>query len=221
MGGIGLVGYGISLSFQFVGTKLSTAANGAVITSATPAFVLLFARWILQEPISRRRLAALAVSTLGVMLIIDLRAAQLSPDLFWGNIMLIGAALTWALYSALVGAVTRALDVLPVTIAAFVGGLPVALLGAAWERQTTGWGTLTPGILLGVLYLGLVSTALAIFLWNRAFATLDAGVASLTFFAQPVVGAALGWLLLGETLTPLFLIGSGLIGAGLWLAARE
>ena len=44
--GVGFVGYGISLSLQFLGTKLSTAANGSLVTSATPAFVLLFA-WIL------------------------------------------------------------------------------------------------------------------------------------------------------------------------------
>ena len=35
---VGFVGYGISLGFQFVGTKLSTASNGALVTSATPAF---------------------------------------------------------------------------------------------------------------------------------------------------------------------------------------
>ena len=41
--GVGFVGYGISLSLQFLGTKLSTAANGSLVTSATPAFVLVFA----------------------------------------------------------------------------------------------------------------------------------------------------------------------------------
>src|SRR5690242_9437441 len=39
--GVGFVGYGISLSLQFLGTKLSTAANGSLVTSATPAFVVL------------------------------------------------------------------------------------------------------------------------------------------------------------------------------------
>src|SRR5512139_3583832 len=52
--GVGLVGYGISLSLQFLGTKLSTAANGSLVTSATPAFVLLFAWMILKEKITGR-----------------------------------------------------------------------------------------------------------------------------------------------------------------------
>ena len=57
--GVGMVGYGVSLGFQFVGTQLSTAANGALVTSATPAFVLLFAALLLAEKITRRRLLAL------------------------------------------------------------------------------------------------------------------------------------------------------------------
>jgi drug/metabolite transporter (DMT)-like permease len=32
---VGFVGYGISLGFQFVGTKLSSASNGSLVTSAT------------------------------------------------------------------------------------------------------------------------------------------------------------------------------------------
>ena len=52
---VGTIGYGISLGFQFVGTKLSTAANGSLVTSATPAFVLLFAAVVLGEKITPRR----------------------------------------------------------------------------------------------------------------------------------------------------------------------
>ncbi len=47
--GVGAVGYGASLGFQFWGTRLSTAANGAVVTAATPAFVYLFAALLLKE----------------------------------------------------------------------------------------------------------------------------------------------------------------------------
>ena len=217
---VGWVGYGVSLGLQFVGTRLSTASNGALVTSATPAFVLLFAAWLLGERITRRRLLALLVSSLGVLAVIDPRTAQLSPDLFWGNLSLVGAALTWALYSVLVGKVTRSLAVLPATMIFFFGGLVVSVPAAVIEQQSMPVGQITLGVAAGVLYLGVISTALAMYLWNRAFATLEAGVASLTFFAQPVVGAGLGALFLGEQLSLLFLLGGALIGLGLWLAAR-
>jgi drug/metabolite transporter (DMT)-like permease len=96
--GVGLVGYGISLGFQFVGTRLSTASNGALVTSATPAFVLLFAAWILGERITPLRLGALLISTVGVLVVIDPRTAQLTSNTFLGNLCLVAAALTWALY---------------------------------------------------------------------------------------------------------------------------
>jgi drug/metabolite transporter (DMT)-like permease len=219
--GVGFVGYGISLGFQFVGTKLSTAANGSLVTSATPAFVLLFAAWILGERVTRQRLAALGLATLGVIIVIDPRNAQISSALFWGNLSLVAAALTWALYSVLIRKVTRGLDVLPVSLVCFLGGLPLTIPASGVELKISGIGTITFWVILGILYLGVISTGLAMFLWNMAFSRLEAGVASLTFFAQPVVGAGLGALLLGEQLSAMFLLGGVLIGIGLLIAARN
>ena len=108
------------------------------------------------------------------------------------------AALTWALYSVLIRKVTRETDVLTTTLIAFIGGLPVCLPLSGWEVLTQGFGTISLAVVGGILFLGIISTALAMYLWNTAFAVLDAGVASLTFFAQPVVGTLLSVLFLHE-----------------------
>lgn len=219
--GVGFVGYGVSLSLQFLGTKLSTAANGSLVTSATPAFVLVFAWMLLRERITLRRLFALLLATLGVVAVIDPRGAQLDPDLFTGNILLLGAAVTWALYSVLARKVMQSLDVLTFSVIAFAGGLPMALPFGVWELKTAGVGEISLGVVGGVLFLGIISTALAMILWNNAFAILDAGTASLTFFAQPVVGTFLGWMFLGEQITPLFLAGGAMISVGLIVSSVE
>src|SRR6266487_6321264 len=177
---VGLVGYGISLSLQFLGTKLSTAANGSLVTSSTPAFVLIFAWILLKENITLRRLIALLFATLGVVAVIDPRSAQLNPDLFLGNVLLLGAAVTWALYSVLVRKFTQNLEVLLFSLIAFLGGLPITIPAGAWELKTIGVGEISVGIVGGVLFLGIISTALAMVLWNSAFALIDASVASLT-----------------------------------------
>lgn len=217
--GVGLVGYGVSLGFQFVGTKLSTAANGALVTSATPALVLPFAFLLLKEAITPRRLLAILVASLGVLAVIDPRTTDLSSDLFLGNLSLLGAAVTWALYSVLVRKVTSAgTDLLQATAVFLLGGLPVSVPLGIWEISTQGMGEITPGVMGGILFLGIISTAIAMFLWNYAFAALPAGVASLTFFAQPLVGALLGWFFLGEQITPLFVLGGVLIGVGILIS---
>ncbi len=218
--GVGTVGYGISLGFQFVGTNLSTAANGSLVTSTTPAFVLLFAALLLAEKINLRRLLALGIATAGVVAVIDPRTAGLSPSFFWGNICLVAAALTWALYSVLIRKVTQETDVLTTTLIAFIGGLPVCLPLSGWETMTQHFGTISLEVGFGILFLGIISTALAMYLWNTAFAVLDAGIASLTFFAQPVVGTLLSVLFLNERITPLFVIGGVLIGIALLLSSK-
>jgi len=218
---VGVMGYGISLGFQFVGTKLSTASNGSLVTSATPAFVLLFAPLILGEKTTPRKVLALVVSTLGVMAVIDPRTAELSPILFWGNLSLLAAALTWALYSVLVRRVARNADILISSAMMLAGGIPSSLLLGAWEVQTQGIGEITMGVIGGILFLGIISTAIAMSLWNYAFAVLPAAVASLTFFAQPVVGTLLGWWFLDENITPLFILGGVMIGIGLVISSTE
>jgi drug/metabolite transporter (DMT)-like permease len=63
--GVGLVGFGVSLSAQFVGTDLSNAVNGSLVTSASPAFILVFAAIILRERLTLIRIAAVALATAG------------------------------------------------------------------------------------------------------------------------------------------------------------
>jgi drug/metabolite transporter (DMT)-like permease len=219
--GVGVIGYGVSLGFQFMGTKMSTAANGALVTSATPAFVLPLAALILGERITARRVLAVAVSTAGVVAVVDPRVAQLNAELFWGNLALVAAAVTWALYSVLIRLVSRGGDVLSISLIAFLGGLPIAIPGGLIEARTIGIGPISPAVVLGVLFLGIVATAFAMYLWNTAFALVEASRISLTFFAQPLVGGVLGWLLLGEPISGLFLLGGLLIAAGLLVAGLE
>jgi len=215
--GIGALGFGVSVGLQFVGTALSSAANAALLTSASPVFLLLFGALILREAVTPKRLGALVLASLGVLAVLDPTAVDLSQATARGNLALVGASITWGLYSVLVRLASRNAPTIAVSLLGFVGGLLISLPMATTE----GWVAPPLGlpIVLGILYLGLVSTALAMYLWNRSLALLEAGLVSLLFFAQPVVGVSLGALLLGERLGPGFWLGSALIAAGLLLAA--
>lgn len=225
--GVGIVGFGLSLGAQFVGTDLSTAVNGALVTSASPAFIVLFAVLILRERLTLLRIAAVVLATIGVLIIIDPTQADLSSDTFAGNVFLAIAALTWGLYSVLVRYISQPKtasegeepDTLQITAGAFMGGLLVTIPAMFFELASGRViGTIDAGVIAGVLYLGIVSTALAMWLWNRAFALIDASVASLFFFAQPLTGALLGALFLNQPMTTGLWIGGGLIALGVLLS---
>ncbi len=211
------VGFGVSLLAQFAGTKLSTSAAGALITSATPAFIVVFAWLLLREIASGRQWIGLGLATVGV-LIVSVAGNQPETDEatnpLLGNLFLIVAAVTWALYSVLVKIHTRKYSALAVTLAITAFGIPIVAPVTAIELQTQTIGAMTPAVLAGILYVGVGSTAIAFFLWNKSFELLDAASASLFFFAQPVVGTLLSAIFRHQQLNESFFAGGALILIG-------
>ena len=216
--GIGVLGFGISVGAQFVGTDESSAINGSLVTSASPAFILLFAAILLHEKMTLPRVTAVVLATIGVLVIIDPGKADFSSETFRGNVALAIASVTWGLYSILIRRVSAKIDTLVVTLIAFVGGLILTVPASFIELQTRPIGSIDGGSILGILYLGIVSTAGAMWLWNRAFALIDASIASLTFFAQPLVGTVLSVILLKQQILPSLIIGGVLIILGVLLS---
>jgi drug/metabolite transporter (DMT)-like permease len=218
---LGFVGFGVSLAAQFIGTHLSTAAHGAVLTSVTPAFILVFAAVWLGERLTARTAAAVAVATAGALLVIEQPGGfALEARTFWGDILLLAAGVSWALYTVLSRRAAHRHPPAVTTAAATLWGLLFLLPWLPLELRDWTWAPLPAAVWWGVLYLGVVSTALAFWLWNTGFTLMQAGTASLFFFAQPLVGAVLGWLLLGERLGSRFLAGSLILIAGGILAVR-
>ncbi|HDR8053231.1 TPA: DMT family transporter [Bacillus cereus] len=206
---IGFIGYFISITCQFIGTKLSDAHTGSLVTSATPAFMVIFAALILKEKLSARRLLSTILATIGVIIVIgwDIEIGSY----FIGTIILVGAAITWALLSIYVKIASARFSSLVITTYAIFFSLFFITPFMIWELQTSSIGTVNTYVILGVLYLGIVSTAGAFFLWNKGLELMDASIGSLFFFFQPIVGSLLGWLLLNETLNSNFFIGGILI----------
>ena len=216
---IGFIGYFLSISFQFLGTKLSDAHTGALITSATPAFIIIFARFVLGEKFTARKVVSLLLATIGVVIVIgwDTHAGSY----FWGSVILVGAAITWALLSVYVKLASNTLSSLTITTYAIMFALVFTTPAMLWELQSNEVYFQSTLIILGILYLGIVSTAGAFFLWNKGLELMDAGIGSLFFFFQPLVGSFLGWLLLNEKLNLNFFIGGAFILAGVLIATIQ
>jgi drug/metabolite transporter (DMT)-like permease len=216
---IGFIGYFVSICFQFIGTKLSNAHMGSLITASTPVFVILFARFILGELFTRKKVISLVLATAGVVIVIGLDAGALKH--IYGNMVLVGAAITWALLSVYVKVASKHLDSLSITTYAIFFALifttPFMLL-----QHNDFWLILgSSKIIWGLIYLGVVSTAGAFFLWNKGIELVDAGIGSLFLFFQPVTGSILGWICLGEDLSPSFFIGGVLIVLAVSISAKE
>ncbi len=217
---VGIIGYSLSIWAQFQGTALSTAQLGSLITSATPAFMVVFGRVILGESITLRRAVSVGIATLGVILVIGLGRVGHSYEL--GGLILFMAALTWALMSVLVKRVPPIYPSLTVTLYAILTATviitPLAVKALAHTPLSI-WGR--PDMWGGLIYLGVISTAGAFFLWNKGLQQVDASSGGLFFFFQPLVGTFLGWIVLEEAITLSFWLGAAMILLSVLLVIKE
>jgi drug/metabolite transporter (DMT)-like permease len=138
-----------------------------------------------------------------------------------GALWLVLAALTWGVLGVVGGQTVARLDAFAVTawasLIGFVGTLAIMPLEPAPIR----FEAISMLVVLGVLYLGLVSTAMAFALWVYGVSRAGSVLSGIAFFAQPVVGSLLGAVVLREPLGGGFLLAAGLLFVGGWLARPE
>lgn len=213
---VGLSGFTCSLPLQFIGTALTSASLGSLITSSAPAFIVLFAALGGERP-TLRALVALGVALAGVGLIVGVDIP--SGVSLVGTLALVGAAIAWALYTVLGARVARELPLLTILFwSLLIGGAAAIPFAAPTWPSLDQIRHYSPTLWLEILYLSVIAMALAFLLWNYGFAHLPSDVGAVFSLFQPLVGVALAVALLGERLSALAAVGALAILAGAALA---
>ncbi len=208
---------------QFIGTSLATAHEGALLTTITPVFIIPLAWLLLRERPRLRVWVGMLLALVGVVLIIGIGPVQTSTHgvSLLGDGLLLLSALFWALFTVLGTPLVRVSSALHVSTYATVWSLLFFAPFALWDMLHHPLTHLSWGGIGSVLYLGVGATALAWFLWYKGVERLPASVASVFFFAQPLVGSLLSALFLHELLGMSFWLGGCVLATGILLTSWE
>ena len=208
---------------QFWGTALASAHDGALLTTITPVFVVPIAWLLLRERPGWRVLAGTGLALAGVVIVVASNAGSggIAGSSLLGDALLLISALCWALFTVLGAPVVRRRSALVASTYATLWSVLLLAPFVPFELAQRHIGTITLPLALAVLYLGWGATALAWYLWYKGVERLDAAVAAIFFFAQPLVGGLLSALVLGETLPPGFWLGGAVLAAGIVLASIQ
>ncbi|MFC7234214.1 DMT family transporter [Halosegnis marinus] len=215
----------VSLSAQFVGTDATTAAQGSLVTVLTPVFTVALGVAVLGEGFGPRKATGTGLALVGTALVLagQYGPGELAGGAVVGPALLVVAAATFAGYTAFGKRLIREYSALEA--ATYATALAVPLFGAGALAEYLLWDasvarvTWTPALLAAVGYLGVVSTAAAWYLWYKGMERADASATAVAFFAQPVVGVALGAALLDESVGPAFLAGGAVMAGGVYLVS--
>lgn len=208
---IGFVGYFIATVAQLIGTKLSNASLASLVNSMNPITIMLFAAIILKEKLTVRKIICIILAIVGVHTIIG--GSNENGEVL-GILISVFAVISWSLISVIVRRVTQKYDPIQITTYAIIVAAVCTLPFSIGEFIITPNIQFNWTVILSLIYIGVVCTALAHFLWNKSLSMIEAGACSLFYPVQPMVAVFLGWMFLGESINISFVIGAILIIGG-------
>lgn len=211
-----------ALNFAFLWVMLFVAAYrlpggvAATVGAVQPLIVIGLSRIYLGRPIRALTVMAGVVGIVGVAFLVMTPQAALDP---------VGVAAAFA------GAVSMAFGTVlarkwqpPVSSLTFTawqlaaGGLMLVPIALFFEPALP---PLTSVNLLGLAYLGLFGAALTYLLWFRGLARIEPSVAASLGFLSPVTATLLGWLALGQNLSPAQIAGFVMVLSSVWLSQKS
>lgn len=214
MGATAMVGYNILFLY---GVTLAPSTDGAIITPGlVPIFTAILVRIVYGERLARRGVAGLGLGLAGLVLVVGPVVGG-SAERLLGDVMFIGGALMWAIYTLISRRATLRLHPAHATLLATMAGtamlLPLALAERGWEPLLDA----SARSLWSIVYLGVIGTAVAFATFSEGVRRIGSARAAAFIVLVPVLGVVLSAWLLSDPITPLGVAGATLVLGGLWL----
>ncbi|MGB5746816.1 MAG: DMT family transporter [Desulfobacterales bacterium] len=218
---LSILGISVFNTMLYTAVHTTTAINGAMIQTTMPAVIILATLLMFKEKVTRLQISGVAICIIGAFIVIlrgrwdTLLGMSFAP----GDILMMGAVIVYALYSALL---RQRPAIHPLSFLIYTFGLGVIFLLPIyiWELAGSATMTLTLQVILSILYVALFPSIVAYFCWNRGVEVIGANRTGLFINLIPVFASILAILFLGETLQAFHIIGMALILGGMILFNR-
>lgn len=221
--GAGLL-FGLEISLWAAALGLTTVANATLLVNLTPVFAAGLGWLLLKERLSGPVMAGGAVALAGAVILALARAQSgagptgAAPLGWLGDSLAFSGALLYAGYLMIVRSLGKSVSVGAVMFWATLGATVVAgaasfVFGEVMLPQSAwGWALLLGlGVLVQVGGQGLIAYGVA---------RVPLVVSTVLLWMQPLVAAALSWIMFGEALGPWAFAGAALILAGIYAVQR-
>jgi drug/metabolite transporter (DMT)-like permease len=204
------------------GLGYTSAAEGGIVTSTTPAVAATLAVTVLGEHWSSGRTAGVALVVVGILALNlaggGLGARGARPLL--GNVLVFGAVVGEAVFVVCSRVAAQRLPPLVVATAISALGFVMFLPVAALELRGFPLSRLAQTDWTIVAYYGVLVTVVAFLLWARGVARVPASIASVFTGVLPVSALGFSHFALGEPITAWHLLAAALVAAGIVVLAR-
>ncbi len=211
---LGVTGFN---SLIYLAMQTTTAINAVLVNSCIPVLIAVCSWIMYKEVMSVRQVLGVFISLCGVFLILARGDMMflLSLDFNRGDMLVLAAALCWALYSANLKRYPAELHPFSYLSGIVIVGLiclfPLYIIEISLGKEMH----LSGSSLAAILYVALFASVLAFIFWNRAVRMVGANKAGPFIYLMPVFSTILAIIFLGEKVYMYHIFGVLLISAGI------
>lgn len=216
--------FGIDVSLWGAAVTMTTVTNATLLANLTPVFAALFGWLLLRERLSTPILAGIGAALTGAIVLALARAqgdhvTQSSIHGLVGDLLGFSASIGYAGYLLIVRSLGDKVAVGAVMFWATLSAAAVALLASfilnepLMAHLLSGWTILVAlGVVVQVGGQGLIAFGVG---------RIPIAISTVLLWMQPLVAAALSWIMFNEALSPLAFGGAALILAGIYVVQRS
>ncbi len=208
--------------FETYGLKHSTSLEAGIMIALIPIVVAIMAYFFLREKVNIKQLLFIAISFLGVMLIVIFKSTSSFGGSITGILFLLGAVISGGFYNILSRKSSSNFTPIEITFVMMNVGAVVFTCISLTEfisgNNLYGYvePLLKPEAILSVTYLGVLSSIVAFFLVNFMLSKLEATKSSIFGYLTTVISVIAGVSINGERLEWYHIFGCVFIIMGIW-----
>ena len=212
--GTGIISVVLFTSCYFSCQKICSLAVASILLYTAPSFVVILSAMLWQEPVTKKKLLALALTLVGCACVCGVFDGGLTVT-FTGILLGLGAGFFYALYSIFGRYALAHYSSMTVTVWTFIFAGPASLVMLRPAEMRAVF--TAPSAWLLAAGLVVFSTVAPYILYTRGLARVESGKASIMASLEPVVAALAGVLIFGEPMGLLTLLGILCVLAGVYI----
>jgi len=209
--GTGIVSVLLFTVCYFSCQQICSLAVASILLYTAPSFVVIMSAILWREPVTKKKLLALALTLVGCACVCGIFAGGLTVTVT-GVLLGLGAGFFYALYSIFGRYALAHYDPMTVTVWTFLFAGPASLVLLRPAELAAAFSV--PAVWLIAAGLVVFSTVLPYILYTGGLAKVESGKASIMASLEPVVASIAGVLVFGEPMSAMTIAGIVLVLAG-------
>jgi len=214
--------FGVSLNqFLFVlGLSRTSVAHSSIFGNMSPILVLLLAGARGLEKLTPRKIAGVAVSLAGVVLLRALDSHPQGKSSLLGDVLTFCGALAFAIFTVIGKPTAKQYGSISVNAVAYVGGALLLAPVTLWQAARFHMATVPLSAWTSVFYMALGPSVICYLIYYYALGRMEASQLAAINYLLPVLATLMGVWILGEQVSLWAIVAATVIFSGIYMVER-